>query len=465
MMGNRKLHFANALLPTGWAENVEVTFDGDGLVGAVTADTPAPDGAPISGFAIPGLPNVHSHAHQRAMAGLAERAGPGSDSFWTWREAMYAFAARMTPQDLKAIAAQLYVEMLKGGYTAVGEFQYLHHQPNGVAYGHRAEMSLGCLAAAEDTGIAITMLPVLYAYSDFGGAPPLERQARFINDADGMADILNQVATATAKLPAANFGLAPHSLRAVTVPLLSDVITELDRINPAAPIHIHIAEQVLEVEACLATNGQRPVEMLLDQIVVNDRWCAIHATHISPNESKGLASSGAVAGLCPTTEANLGDGIFPAPGFIGAGGAISIGSDSHITVDASDELRILEYSQRLRDGGRNILACGPDQSTGRTLLDRVLAGGAQALGQPVGALEVGRRADIVVLDDDHPALAGRQGDGALDSWIFSGGRSCVRDVYVGGQHVIESGRHRDEDAILQTFRSTLDRLVTEADIT
>lgn len=452
-MIQRKLKFDRALLPAGWAQGVEVSVGEDGLITAVAAGVGG--GSPDGVLAIPGMANLHSHAHQRLMQGLAERAGPGPDSFWTWREVMYGFALRLSPDDLEAVAAQLYVEMLEAGFTAVGEFQYLHHQPDGRPYDNRAELSLRCLAAAEQAGIAVTLLPVLYSHGGFGGQPPSEGQRRFITTPEGFLDIHERLASASAGRQDVRLGMAPHSLRAVTQEGLTAVLA--GRSMPG-PVHIHVAEQVKEVEDCLAWCGERPVEHLLRHYPAGRHWCAIHATQMTAAETRELAASGVIAGLCPLTEANLGDGIFPAPSFIGSGGAFGIGSDSHISVSVAEELRMLEYSQRLRDRTRNALADGPLQSTGRSLLDRALTGGAQALDQPMGAIAAGLRADIVVLDHEDPGLMGRSGDAGLDSWIFSAGNRAVRDVYCGGRQVVRQGRHVNADAIRRRFLKTVERL-------
>jgi formimidoylglutamate deiminase len=454
-MPERKLCLSSALLPSGWHDDVVVHLDEAGFISQVETGERPQDGMRLNGIAVPGVANVHSHAHQRAMVGLAERSGSGADSFWTWREAMYGFALTMSPEDLEAVAAQLYVEALKSGFTAVGEFQYLHHQPDGSPYDDPAEMSLRCLAAAEETGIAVTMLPTLYAHGGFGGQPPAEAQRRFINNADGFLRILERLAAAAGKGHLRRLGISPHSLRAVTTDLLQKVIAGIDR---NAPIHIHVAEQEREVEDCVSWCGRRPVEYLLDSFEVSPRWCAIHATHMSDDETVSLARSGAVAGLCPTTEANLGDGIFPAANYLGAGGGIAIGSDSQVTVSPADDLRQLEYSQRLAHRARNVLAGGPHRSTGRRLLEAVSRGGAQALGQPMGAIAPGVRCDMVVLDPNHPALIGRIGDEAVDSWVFSGGAACVNDVIVGGEIVIRERQHRRQDEILHNFRAAIGRL-------
>jgi formimidoylglutamate deiminase len=454
-MPERKLCFSSALLPTGWHDNVAVHLDEAGfIVGVDTADA-SPGATRLNGIALPGVANIHSHAHQRAMVGLAERSGPSADTFWTWREAMYGFALTMAPEDLEAVAAQLYVEALKSGFTAIGEFQYLHHQPDGTPYDEPAEMSLRCLAAAQRAGIAVTMLPTLYAYGNFGGEPPTDTQRRFITDADGFLGIVESLAAAVGKDDKWRLGVSPHSLRTVTTELLRDVLAALGQ---DTPIHIHVAEQAREVADCIAWCGRRPVEYLLDSFDVSPRWCTIHATHMTDAETTGLARSGAVAGLCPTTEANLGDGIFPAAKFLAAGGTIAIGSDSHITVSPAEDLRQLEYSQRLLHQARNVLAGGPHRSTGRRLLDAVTQGGAGALRQPMGAIDPGNRCDIVVLDPDHPALIGRHRDEAVDCWVFSGGSACLKDVIVAGEIMVKDRQHIREDAILRDFRAAIARL-------
>ncbi|MFO0994072.1 MAG: formimidoylglutamate deiminase [Hyphomicrobiales bacterium] len=455
-MSARKLHFAEALLPSGWHSDVAVEIDAAGMITGVKAGQSGR--ATVSGIALPAMPNIHSHAHQRLMAGLAERAGPGSDSFWTWREVMYGFALRLGPEDLQAVAAQLYVEMLKSGFSIVGEFQYLHNQPDGEPYADPAELSLRCLAAADQAGIAITMLPTLYAYGGFGGQSPVPGQRRFINDADRYLRILEKLHSACRDNPLRKLGISPHSLRAVTAELLGEVIAELDRLDTKSPIHIHIAEQTKEVDDCLAWSGKRPVDYLMSKFDLSPRWCAIHATHMTETETEGLARSGMIAGLCPTTEANLGDGIFPGDRFLAAKGAISIGSDSHITVSPAEDLRQLEYSQRLRDRARNVLADGPGESTGRRLFDAALSGGSKAMAQPVGAIAPGLRADICILDADHPALVGRTGDAVIDSWIFSGGNPCVKDMFIAGQHVVVDRRHVREDEIAQSYRKAVEKL-------
>ena len=442
-MKPRKLRFETVLLPAGWRRDVCVSVDENGLISAIGEG----EGEKVSGIAVPGLANVHSHAHQRLMQGLAERAGPGADSFWTWRDVMYGFALKLSPDDLEAVAAQAYVEMLCAGFTSVGEFQYLHHQPDGTPYHNRAEMSLRCVAAAQAVGIGITMLPVLYSYSGFGGQAPDVKQRRFINDVDGFLEIHSKL----------DGGFAPHSLRAVSTESLNAVLAAVPKDRP---VHIHVAEQIKEVEDCVAWCGARAVQYLLDNFAVDKNWCAIHATHLTRAETKALAVSGAVAGLCPTTEANLGDGIFPAVEYMRRGGAIAIGSDSHISISPSEDLRMLEYSQRLKHFTRNALAATSGASTGRSLFDAACSGGAQALQQNSCAIAVGKRADFVVLDDEHHSLIGRSEDAALDAWIFSGGNGVVRDVYVAGQQVVKDRRHIAAEATLKKFKATVSRLAS-----
>ena len=458
-MTDRKLHFDQAYLPSGWAANVCISLDAAGDISSVETDVEPADAERTGGIALPGVPNVHSHAHQRAMAGLAERSGPGPDSFWTWREVMYGFLDKMSPDDLEAIAAQLYVEMLKSGFTAVGEFQYLHNQVDGAPYDRRAEMSLRTVAAACDTGIGITSLPTLYAYGGFGGVAPAGRQNRFLNSAESFLQIVETLNEAGRGDGNQSLGISPHSLRAVTAELLGEVITGLDDMVPDAPVHIHVAEQTKEVDDCIEwTDGARPVEYLLDQFQVSRRWCLIHATHMTPDETAAVARSNAVVGLCPTTEANLGDGLFPADDYLRQNGRIAIGSDSHISVSPVEDLRLLEYGQRLQHRARNVLAHGAGVSTGRQLFDWVLAGGAQCLGRSIGALEAGARADIVVLDACSPLLVGRQDDAIIDSWIFSGNQPAVSQVFVGGRHVVRDGRHIAEEETLKRYRAAITRL-------
>lgn len=445
-----------ALLPDGWSRDVRFEIADDGSLARVTSGSQA-DGAPrAAGPVIPGMPNLHSHAFQRAMAGLAERAGPGDDSFWTWREVMYGFVRRLTPEQVEAIAAQLYLEMLKAGYTAVGEFHYLHHDPEGRPYNDLAEMSRRILAAARHTGIGLTHLPVLYGYGGFGGQPAGAGQRRFINDPNRFLKLLESLHAETRDDPQCALGIAPHSLRAVTPETLKSAVAGLDALDKGAPVHIHVAEQQKEVHDCIEWSGQRPVEWLLANMALGPRWCLVHATHMTEQETEQLARSGAVAGLCPTTEANLGDGVFPADDYLAQDGAFGIGSDSHISISPIEELRWLEYGQRLIRKRRNLLSGGAAApSVGTLLIAKALAGGARALGRPIGRLAPGCRADLVVLEPDCPALAGRPEDVLLDALVFAGNDNPVRDVMVGGRWVVREGRHDDEAAILAGYRAAL----------
>jgi formimidoylglutamate deiminase len=450
----------SALLPQGWAEHVRLEIDADGTLAAVTPGGPAAGAERMAGPVVPGMPNLHSHAFQRAMAGLAERAGPGDDSFWTWRETMYGFVRRIGPEEMAAIAAQLYVEMLEAGYTAVGEFHYVHHGVDGRPYSDSAELSRRVIGAARHAGIGITHLPVLYGYGGFGGRPAGEGQKRFVNDVDHFLRIVQALCETYRDDPQVAIGIAPHSLRAVTPETLGQAVAGLAALDAAAPVHIHIAEQTREVDECVAWSGARPVEWLLDHAAVDSRWCLVHATHMTESETDRLAASGAVAGLCPTTEANLGDGLFPAPRYLHAGGAFGIGSDSHISVSPVEELRWLEYGQRLMRRGRNILAQDADSpSVGASLFKFALSGGARALGRPIGRLAPGSRADLVVLDQSLPALYGKGGDLLVDAAVFAGNRNPVRDVMVGGRWVVRDGRHGRRERTYAAYRAALDALM------
>jgi formimidoylglutamate deiminase len=450
-----RLFARDALLPAGWARDIVVDIDGHGEIRAVDVAfaTPA-DAERVQGALVPGMPNVHSHAFQRALAGLTERGGPRADNFWTWRTEMYRFLERIGPDEQEAIATQLYMEMLKAGYTSVGEFHYLHHDPAGRPYANPAEMAERVRAAAATTGLRLTLLPVFYAHSDFGGAPPLPAQRRFIHDIESFRALF----AALARQRGETLGVAPHSLRAVSPAELAE-LCELARAHEDhTPIHIHAAEQRREVDDCMAWSGVPPLQWLLDNADVDERWCIVHATHMEPDEARKLASTGAVAGLCPTTEADLGDGVFPAVGYRAAGGRIGIGGDSHVGVDPFLELRLIEAAQRLMLRKRNVLA-RDGESSGLVLYQAALAGGAQALAQPAGAIAVGRRADLLVLDGDDPALAEQAPSNLLDAAIFGPARRVVRDVMVAGRWVIGEGHHADEETILARYRQTMKRLL------
>lgn len=444
------IHARQALLAGGWAKDVRIGVEAGGIV-RLEAGVAAAAGDERHDTIVAGMPNLHSHAFQRGMAGLAETRGPGSDSFWSWRNVMYRFALSMTPDDVEAVAAQLYVEMLEAGFTRVGEFHYLHHDKDGGHYADIAEMAVRIASAASETGIALTLLPVFYAHAGFGGTAPGEGQRRFINDRDSYAALLERCRALTDTLPDGITGVAPHSLRAVT----PDELTSVVAMAGDKPIHIHIAEQVKEVEDSIAWSGRRPVEWLLDNQKVDGRWCFIHATHMTDAETRGMAEAGAIAGLCPITEANLGDGTFPAA-FFAAGGRFGVGSDSNVLIGLPDELRQLEYSERLAHRARNVLAA-PGGSTGRALFDGAVVGGAAALGVEVG-LAAGRAADFVSVKARHGLdLAG---DMLLDGWIFANGAE-VDCVWVNGRKQVEGGRHVARAAVGQRFTSTM-RALAEA---
>jgi formiminoglutamate deiminase len=456
-MEPRTLWAQTALLPEGWADEVRLEIRG-GRIAALTRG--APPGASDERVAVllPGMPNVHSHAFQRGMAGLTEYRGPAADNFWSWRTLMYRFVARMTPEDLEAITTWAFIEMLEAGFTRVGEFHYVHHDPAGKPYADRAELTACVVRAAERSGIALTLLPVFYAHGGFGGASPSEGQRRFLHDVPGFARLLEASRGLASGLPDSVVGMAPHSLRAVT----PEELRELLPLAGAGPVHMHAAEQTGEVEQCLAWSGARPVQWLLDHAGVDSRWCLVHSTHVDAAEVSRLAKSEAVAGLCPVTEANLGDGIFPAPGFLAAGGRFGIGTDSNVSIGVGDELRQLEYSQRLRDRARNVVG-GNLPSTGRTLFDGALRGGSQSLGvrrEEVG-IATGAAADFVSLNAESAALAERHGDALLDSLVFGGARDAVDGVWRAGVKCVTSGRHHAREEAAGAWRRALARLLKD----
>ncbi len=444
-----RLHAAAALLAEGWRRNVRLTLAG-GRIASIETDV-APDAHDERhAVLLPAMPNLHSHAFQRAMAGLAEVRGPASDSFWSWRTVMYKFALSMTPDHVEAVAAKLYMEMLEAGFCRVGEFHYLHHDKDGSPYANIAEMAERIGAASAEAGIGLTLLPVLYAHSGFGGAAPIEGQRRFINPPDRFAELWEGCRQVTGRLAGAELGLAPHSLRAVTPEELSLAI----ELAGDRPIHIHVAEQVKEVEDCLAWSGARPVQWLLDHAPVDERWCLIHATHMTEDETRLTARSGAIAGLCPITEANLGDGTFSAPLFLSEGGRYGIGSDSNILISISEELRQLEYSERLALRARNVIAT-TGGSTGRALFDHALAGGGAALRAPSG-LVAGNYADILSLD--RSAVPYLSEDRLIDHWVFAGG-VAVDSVWALGRKQVENGRHLRRERIDRRFIAAMSELL------
>lgn len=442
--------FETALLTDGWAGHVRVTADNGRIV------TVTPDAAPEGGderhrVAVPGIANLHSHAFQRGMAGLAERRGPEADSFWTWRDLMYRFANAIGPDELEAIAALAFVEMLEVGFVRTGEFHYVHHDRDGTPFANPAEMGARLAAAANETGIGLTLLPVLYMTAGFGGVPPKPEQRRFVHDPDSYARLIEASREAVSGVEDAHVGVAPHSLRAVTPEGLEAALA----VGADGPVHIHVAEQIREVEDCLRHSGYRPVEWLLANAPVDASWCLVHATHVTAAELDGIVRSGAVVGLCPITEANLGDGIFPAAELFAAAGRFGIGSDSNILIDLAQELRSLEYSQRLRHRARNLLSSADRPSTGRTLFDAARRGGAQALGTAGSSLAPGGRADFITLDSAHPTLAGRSGDALLDAFVFADARGMIDGVWCGGRQWVRNGRHVARESVVRRYSRVL----------
>ncbi|HHQ4309143.1 TPA: formimidoylglutamate deiminase [Serratia fonticola] len=453
-------YFASrALLPTGWAHNVRLEVDAHGQLAQVTPNADSDGCLRLHGDVVPGMPNLHSHAFQRAMAGLAEVAGNPQDSFWTWRDLMYRLVQRLTPEQVGVIARQLYIEMLKGGYTQVAEFHYLHHTPEGKAYADRGEMTGRLSEAALQAGIGMTLLPVLYSYAGFGAQPAQAGQRRFIQSAESYLEQQQVIARQLAGQPLQNQGLCFHSLRAVELGQMQQILAASDQ---TLPVHIHIAEQQKEVNDCLAWSGQRPVAWLYEHLPVDSRWCLVHATHLDREELEQLARSKAVAGLCPTTEANLGDGIFPGDSYLHHQGRWGIGSDSHVSLNVVEELRWFEYGQRLRDQRRNRLTTPEQPAVADVLYQQALRGGAQACGTATGKLVVGYRADWLVLDGDDPYLASAPDASILNRWLFAGGKEQIRDVFVAGRQVIEQGRHALQQQSSAEFLQVLKTFQQEA---
>ena len=459
---------ATALLPEGWADDVCVGLDDNGKILFVERGDEAVEcaGQTIEaardeqrvGVLLPAPTNVHSHAFQRAMAGLTERRGPDPrDSFWTWRRLMYRFLDRLGPEDIESIAAFVQLEMLEAGYASSVEFHYLHHRIGGAPYDNVAELSERIVAAAGTSGIGLTLLPVHYRFGGCDGRALEGGQRRFGTDPAGFAKLWEAAARALGNLPPdALIGVAPHSLRAVA----PESLAELQALAPTAPFHMHLAEQVAEVDEVLAAWGARPVEWLLGNAAVDPRWCLIHCTQMQPHETAHLASTGAVVGLCPITESSLGDGIFDGVAYLGANGHIAIGSDSNVRISLAEELRTLDYSQRLRDRSRAALASAR-HSTGRRLYDAVVAGGAQAAGRAAGAIEAGRWADLVALDTEHVDLVGRRGDTLLDAFVFAGDAAMVTDVWAAGRHRVVAGRHVDRETIEARYRAVMRTLAQD----
>jgi formimidoylglutamate deiminase len=447
----------DALLPDGWARDVLLEWDDSGIFVRIERAS-SPQAARAAGPVLPGMPNVHSHAFQRAMAGLAEWRGHPTDDFWTWRETMYALVRRLEPEDIEAIAAYLYIEMLKHGYTSVAEFHYLHNDREGRPYADPCELAERIVAASEASGIALTLLPVLYAYGGFRAKPLDSAQRRFRGDVGTIDRMLRELARRHADRRSLRLGVAPHSVRAVDAMLLTELEKAANAIDETMPIHMHVSEQSGEVEECRGTHGVTPFAWINDIVTVDERWCAIHATHLTPAERKALRRSGAAVGLCPVTEANLGDGVFDFAEWFSASGHWGIGGDSHVSVSPFDELRALEYSQRLWLRVRNVTASERIPDVAANLWASAAAGGARALAQPVGALVPGTRADFVVLDGVSADFEALPAPAALGVAMFSGNSNRVRDVFVAGSPVIRDGHHATEQPAEQAYRAALKRL-------
>jgi formimidoylglutamate deiminase len=463
----RRYQIAHLWTPAGWLSPGFLEIDEAETIAAIAAARPPAwaDGeiASLDGFVIPGMPNLHSHAHQRGLAGRAEGTGEAG-SFWGWRSLMYQFVDRLSPDDLEVIAAQAYVEMLEAGFTTVGEFHYLHHDRDGSPYTNPTELSERIIAAAEDTGVALTLLPSLYTHGGIG-EPAKPEQRRFVHQLEPFLRLVETLLEREATLPWLRVGVAPHSLRAVSAADLTELVAVVRRWRPEMTIHLHAAEQVAEVTECVDKLGAPPVCWLLDHLPVDERWTLIHATHADATELRKLASRGAVVGLCPITEANLGDGIFPLVDYHRAGGRWGIGTDSNIAIDLADELRLLEYGQRLIRQRRDVLVTAGDATTahpGRLLYDRAAAWGAQSLAQPAGTIEVGKRADLVELDSNAVALVGHTPQTVMDGWLFGSGQGVVRTVIVGGRTVVQEGRHIRGEEIARRYAQRMRALALTA---
>jgi len=454
-MNRQTIYCRQILMADGWMDHMLLDIGPDGLISRVSSGKPAGSDICLNGPVIAGMPNLHSHGFQRMIGGLTGARNHAGDCFWGWRDAMYRFANRITAEQLEDCMAWVYAEMLTAGYTSCAEFHYLHHQPDGKPYKQRAETSLRVLSAANTSGIALTLLPVFYRVAGFGRQSAGVEQRRFLNSLDDYLQLYTTCAKAIDRQNLHTLGVAPHSLRAVPA---DDLKILLESIGETAPVHIHIAEQLAEVHECQEYMGARPVEWLLDNAPVNDRWCLVHATHMNGTERRDAAHSGAVAGLCPTTEADLGDGFFETAKWLMDGGCFGIGSDSNLRISVAEELRLLEFSERLRQGRRNILQ-DESRTCGRFLYEHAAMSGARALGQNTGSIKAGNRADLVELDGSHPLLAGRAGDTILDSLVFAGGTDMVRSVFVAGKQLVADGHHINEATLRESFSTTMKALL------
>lgn len=448
-----KLYAENILIGSEWQTEVTLTIS-NGIIIAINSGKEAGATA-LKGTVIPGMVNCHSHAFQRAFAGFSEYRGNSQDSFWSWRDIMYKFVAKMTADDAFITAKFVYIEMLKAGYTSVGEFHYLHHQPGGGKYDDPAEMSHQIIQAANDVGISLSHLPVLYTYAGFDKKTPTQEQERFIHSTDDYIELVNQLNSRYSKQSNFKLGIAPHSLRAVSEDQLQQIVPFVRTLDSHAPIHIHIAEQLKEVNDCLAFYGARPVDWLFNHYQIDQHWCLVHATHLINTEIKEIAESGAVVGICPLTEANLGDGIFATAEFAKLGGKFAIGSDSHIGINVAEELRLLEYAQRLKHHQRAVLVDQDCQSVGQYLYTKASKSGAMSLNQNAGEITIGKRADLVVLNNDEPSLFSKKDTFILDASIFACSQMPIKDVFVAGKQVIKDGNHFLQDEVTGKYRGVL----------
>lgn len=452
-----KLYADSVLIGNQWQRDKTITIDAQGIICAIDSGYGA-DATKLQGALVPGMVNCHSHAFQRAFAGFSEYRANSQDSFWSWRDIMYCFVAKMSPDDLYRVSRFLYLEMLRAGYTSVAEFHYLHHQPDGTAFTDPAEMSHQVINAADSVGIAITHLPVLYSYAGFGEQTANPGQARFINTLDDYWQLVTALKGRYQNLDKVEFGVAPHSLRAVSKNQLDELVPLAKQLGQQTPLHIHIAEQTAEVDDCAAFYGARPVEWLMDNFELQQNWCLIHATHLSAEEIGRLANTGAVVGVCPTTEANLGDGIFAAEEYLSAGGRIAIGSDSHIAINLADEIRSLEYSQRLKLRQRAVLSSPQQTSVGTHLYTHCAEAGASTVNQKVGSIAIGKRADLVLLDSEQPTLYAKPLEFLLDAAIFACDKLPVKSVMVGGQWVLQDGEHLQQEAVKRDYLTVMKKL-------
>ena len=445
-----------ALISEGWAQNVRVSVGQDGKITNVEIGVdPGPDDRQLRNrILLPAMANLHSHSFQRSMAGMTEKRVKKQDSFWSWRELMYSFLEQLNPEHVEAIAALVFMEMLESGYASVGEFHYLHHQQGGQPYENIAETSSRIIAAALQTGIGLTHLPVFYMQGGLSGEQLSKGQLRFGNNTEQYFRVLEQIENEIQRAPEDYLlGMAPHSLRAVSPEALKEILDS----RQIGPVHIHIAEQQKEVEDIQNKYGKRPVIWLMDNVPVDSRWCLVHATHMIPEETVKLAKSGAVAGLCPITEANLGDGIFAGSDYVSSGGKYGIGSDSNVCISLTEELRMLEYSQRLFRKERNVMT-DTAGSLGQSLYTSTLSGGAQALSRNSGSIGSGQWADLLTLDSDALALYGSSEDEILDRWIFSGDDSLVREVWSAGRQMVVDGHHVRHSQIEKQYRNIIRQL-------